>query len=186
MEFLRVSSTADLRPRRVSRIFRFQSYMCERAPHAPRGDGVESRDGVKQHAPRAGARRCGAPGARGRAGGSRPVRVRWAPRTRAPARRGGGGRALTHPRPHKIKKSTSTSFSLIHKIFNVQHSRVLHSNAEIRTHQTCHLLMLTRVTESPIVEAPHERADHDAVACLALPAIAHAEDASVVGATGPF
>ena len=43
MEFLRVSSTADLRPRRVSRIlgriFRFQSvYVCERAPHARTGD----------------------------------------------------------------------------------------------------------------------------------------------------
>ena len=70
--------------------------------------------------------------------------------------------------------------------YNNNPSCVLHSNAEIRTHQTCHLLMLTRVTESPIVEAPHERADHDAVARLALPAVAHAEDASVVGATGPF
>ena len=88
---------------------------------------------------------------------------------------GGGGRALTHPTCSQDKKSTSISFSLM-----------LHSNAEIRTHQTCHLLMLTRVTESPIVEAPHERADHDAVARLALPAIAHAEDASVVGTTGPF
>ena len=127
-----------------SYIFRFQSvYVCERAPHAPRGTGAMRGRGI------------GEDGIDG-----------------TDTSAGGGGRALTHPTCSQDKKSTSISFSLM-----------LHSNAEIRTHQTCHLLMLTRVTESPIVEAPHERADHDAVACLALPAIAHAEDASVVGAT---
>ena len=117
--------------------------------------------------------------------------ARAGPRGRAGAVHGAVGRAGgARRRPPSPPSSTnikigkkSSSFSLIQKIFD---NRVLHSNAEIRTHQTCHLLMLTRVTESPIVEAPHERADHDAVARLAFPAVAHAEDASVVGATGPF
>ena len=167
MEFLRVSSTADLRPRRVSAksyvLFRFQSvYVSERAPPT-------------RHGPRA-------TGGHRHAGGGTMAHS-------AQAQAAGVGRSHTRPahtQDQKVDPDFILSYlSLIHKIF-VQHSRVLHSNAEIRTHQTCHLLMLTRVTESPIVEAPHERADHDAVACLALPAIAHAEDASVVGATGPF